>query len=71
MTIIHNTNTISTTIGELRDICKIALLHHGDDNNTLISIEIDAKGNGKVSSPHPTTSLGSNSLPLFDNNSKH
>lgn len=51
MTIIHNTNTISTTIGELNELKRMVHLHYGDDEETIINIEIDDKGNGNISTP--------------------
>lgn len=51
MTIIHNTNTISTTIGELHDLLRVVMLNHGENPDTIINIKIDDRGNGEVSTP--------------------
>lgn len=52
MTIIHNTNTVSTTIGELHDLLRVVMLNHGEKpDDTIINISIDDRGNGEVSTP--------------------
>lgn len=51
MTIIHNSNTISTTIGELRDLIRLVHIEYGDDPNLIITIKIDDRGNGEISTP--------------------
>jgi len=52
MTIIHNTNTVSTTIGELHDLLRVVMLSHGEKpDDTIINISIDDRGNGEVSTP--------------------
>lgn len=53
MTIIHNTNTVSTTIGEWKEISRLIYIEFGENEDTQINIEIDDKGNGIVSTPHP------------------
>jgi len=53
MTIINNTNTISTTIGELMELIQHVKVHYGDNHDTIINIAIDDRGNGNISSIDP------------------
>ncbi len=53
MTIIQNTNTISTTIGEWKEISRLIYIEFGEDKDTPINIQIDEKGNGVISTLTP------------------
>lgn len=50
MTIINETNIISTTIGELQELMRIVHIHHGDAAGTIINIEVDSNGDCYVTS---------------------